>query len=591
MSRLILHLSGVLSDSDLSFVNKTDICSYLGGLEKTYDRATWVELSSKQIQSQRLDCCKVLVSLISENQGDFFQSMISSFVNDYYSYTVGPLAAALAHISLLIEENNINEVILIATNSTSTRLPMFGFRTQELQKGSRNILGNHLTRIILESQNFVPNVRFHKAKGDLFSIEFLRRLALRLGGALFLFLFFTKVLIQSIFAPTTRPPTQKCAGVLVRVSHHIRFSKLISQKLSPSKIVVFPQIALGSYASHFKLLKEIKKYGSISKIGVLSLLKAFVEGLRDTKKIRSIKSTKKCINVGSFSFSVSLEHIAREVSYFPGYFVYARALRSMLVQNKIVHLVNFEVEGAFAGLESTVCNSLGTRHSTIQTVLVQPETVPIFPKSQDFYCIDEPSKTSLQNKGLIKSGVVKYAGPPCVLVPVQSYKHIYKIGFFTQPYETEVTVEIIETLCSSLEQNQLLVLRIHPRDRIENYTQVIKRFRDKIEVDTNSSILDCLKGLQICVTRTSSVAGESILLGCPIVLCHMTKRDTQVEATYIQTGKDWSYIVHDCDNLKRLILSPESLFGDAVRLQKLMYKSKNFSDLLDALSSDRSYEA
>src|SRR5690606_27417412 len=104
------------------------------------------------------------------------------------------------------------------------------------------------------------------------------------------------------------------------------------------------------------------------------------------------------------------------------------------------------------------------------------------------------------------------------------------VAFFTQPYEPDISLDIAKALLEWAEYSEAQVLiKPHPRDRLDYYQELscpsLKFVHDSAEC--------IIKKSDVVVTRTSSVAKESIAYGTPLILARWSSLDKSVRSDYI----------------------------------------------------------
>jgi hypothetical protein len=176
-------------------------------------------------------------------------------------------------------------------------------------------------------------------------------------------------------------------------------------------------------------------------------------------------------------------------------------------------------------------------------------------------------------------GSVRYAGSTFNLEGMSGARAAREVGFFTQPYEPMVTLEILRLLCEGVrELGGHVYLKLHPRDDERIYRDIISRFRGVLQPVTSSP--DMLLGqVDLCVTRTSSVAKEAIAAGIPVVLCLWTKMDKSIRADYVRPDGGLNYCSFGADDLQSTISDFGELQRAAVELRGLLFGELDIRNL------------
>lgn len=93
-----------------------------------------------------------------------------------------------------------------------------------------------------------------------------------------------------------------------------------------------------------------------------------------------------------------------------------------------------------------------------------------------------------------------------------------KVVYFTQPLTDEdIEQDIIESLCRLAEKvGYKLMIKLHPRDPVEKVTN----FKGRCEiVGPTQEFEQYMKGVDLAVLKTSSIAAKIVLSGTPIIYC------------------------------------------------------------------------
>jgi len=110
--------------------------------------------------------------------------------------------------------------------------------------------------------------------------------------------------------------------------------------------------------------------------------------------------------------------------------------------------------------------------------------------------------------------------------------HSHQFIFFTQPDDIKTNKEIIKLLVDGLGEGKILYLKLHPRDRIENYNEI----KDNVKIvrETDGYIVN-----NICIARTSTVLLEAVHNNSVAISFLINNKDNiDVNYKYISIGDE-----------------------------------------------------
>jgi hypothetical protein len=583
MSRIVFYLSGPWSSSFLPLLNEKDILLCAPGLKPQGPRK-FKELSSVLTdQSAERDIASWLTSINSGGDFPRARELVDCFLNDFYSYSLKPLLALLIELKGQIEKFEPVEVLVITAKSSGQGLPMYGFQTSESLRGSPYLLNSRLAKYLQLSFPAVE-FKFHYTKGDFFCNEKCR--SLLIGGANLVFgvAFAVKVLWFSRFV--TQREGKSCGNVVVaRTGQQLSFANQIFVG-SDVALAIFPQISQGIFRGWGDAAAEARP--GVVKLGVSfkSMQKARAQSRADVAELMNFsrQSNTEVLRIKGLDFLVNLADISREICLVSSVLLYKNMLAEVLLANGATRLVNFELVGRMAGLEALAARKNKISSCSIQTALISAAPHPIFPYSDRFYVDSASTLPMILKNGSKKLGDVLYAGAPYLVSSTRGFRQLKKIAFFTQPYEYQVTKEIISLLCRLLRaENGILSLRVHPRDRRERYFDLMENFPDVLKWDDNNRSAETIKEQDLCVTRTSSVAKEAIAMGSPILLCLWTSFDRSVKADYIVDFEEKNkYCSYGDEDLPFVLKDFTGLATSGEKLASVMFAGKTMTDLASA---------
>jgi hypothetical protein len=168
---------------------------------------------------------------------------------------------------------------------------------------------------------------------------------------------------------------------------------------------------------------------------------------------------------------------------------------------------------------------------------------------------------------------------------IKSFEKLSRVLYFTQPLTDEdIEQEILKKLCMlSEELHFTLLVKLHPRDtraKLANFEGLLK------VVDESASFDDYMRGIDVCVLKTSSIASKIVLKGVPILYCLYSEWARNGELDYI----DFSYAgtTTKLAELEAAIKAPKSLLSSYAQY-RTKYINQNgldsgYDEFMDNLS-------
>lgn len=583
MRKIILFLSGKWKTSIAKMIGVNDIMLCAPGLRPSADILNWTEIP-KEPRGYEQEISDWLVEAYSSTSPEAEVQCIQSFLNDCYSYTLRPVVALLLEIKKQIEENGIAEILVLSAKHHG-RMPMVGFSTTESLRGSPHLLYAWMASLL---PKVFPNIHFTNfyLKGDALCKERIRCLVVGSANSLFIILLIVKILWSSCYRKSTKPSTRCKNIVLLRTVHQLRFVQRFL-KISPSlTVVIFPQASQGSFKTLAKLYDSLPKLTAECRITIKMLLRAIVQTRLVICELKrySRQNFIRTLNVEGLELPIRISDIADEIILVSVTLFYKNLLSELLHILRPARLINFELVGRMAGLESLAARENNVQILSVQSALVSSTPHPIFPYSDKFYADSAMTAEMISHNGSRKLGEVIYEGPPYPTLAVRSPSAFTKISFFSQPYEHDITAVIITTLCQWASNNGAgVTLRLHPRDIVSPYERLLDEFHNVLYLENIKGLVTIIEQSDLCVTRTSSVAKEALAMGAPVLLCLWSLIDQSIKTDYIDRGQGLHYCAYSSQELTSLLSQPENLIGSARRLQEQMFQGKTISKLLSNL--------
>lgn len=591
MTKVFIHLSGKINSKIERKIALVDIVYNVNKYNKHPFKNVIQLEPSKNVETEKI---------ISEQLGILFEEMndckildrelVQIFLNDYFSYTIKPAYYLVELILNIINKNIEKEIIFITSRYDSLLLPMFGFKTTESLRGSAHLFYASLLPQILKNINPKVKYRVVYSYGDTLSVPFFRNSFLRNVNLAIYLIYISKLLIL-LSLSKNKDSNIRSNLILVRNNHQARFAKIISKNLDDSAILFLPQLSQGSFRDLLKIYRELKAISGVFSFTFNDIVTSFLKNRKVLKELNRINITAgRDIRVNEVLIYVNFQAIINEVGYLNIFVFYKVFLQHILEKYSPQKFINFELVGNMSALEAICSKNSNVKNISIQTALISSiSPLPIFPHASIFLTDSAPTKMLIKNIGFLQKGKVEYYGPPYQINNIKHSRDLKSIGFFTQPYEIKDSISIMNVLLEwCVKNNAKLLIRYHPRDRPEYYKQLLQKFSKFYYEDISGSNLNNnFEIVDMCITRTSSVAKEAIANGLPVILCLWTEFDKSVKADYIDIYGPIKYCAFNEYELHKLLNSDITvILKNGQYLQNLIFGNKNIGDLCMRLNCD-----
>lgn len=579
MARVIVHLSGKIGKPFR--ILPGDILYHVEGMgrNRVIEGSRVLPPVDQYIEKE---LCQNYVSALLESSGNNDQINYSkSFFNDYYSYSVRPVFLIMLAIKLVFAEHQDKELIVLSAPTTCKIIPLFGFKTSESKRGSKDLLGSIVAEQMKNNRVF-GEVCFEEAKGDLLCKENYRKGFLKVANFVFTLLFLLKVTVLSFGRARRRSVT---SALLYRNLHQARFASKISLADQNFSLLFIPQLTHGGIISALKLNNYCKESRCSVKISVKDIIRSVNVSRTSSKNLACTigkDGFTSYIYLEELTLPVRMSWLVSEIMAMSIVSLYSALLSQILGRINAERLVNFELVGRMAGVEAMCAREQGVRVKTIQTALISSRPHPIFPYCDRFFTDSEATHTMLEGIGVIADGVVEFEGSVYDVQQVRYSDRLSKIVFYTQPYDPEVTSSIISELLQWQERVKgELIIKLHPRDSKSEYKGLDI---EHLIADEHQTLDYLFHWADLTVTRTSSVAKESLSSGCPIQLCLWSDSDRALRSDYIHEELRKNYTSTNKKEFLYLLQNVEKLISANRFLQEYLFGNKEFAQLLRALN-------
>lgn len=588
MKKIFLYLSGSWDISISELAGPSDFVLYAPGL-----RPPEGEWKSRELPKIPFGHERRVADWLVQNLSNCVQStardLVECFLNDFYSYSIRPVIAVISALSEFVEQECVSEIIVVTAKTRSYGIPLIGFQTSESLRGSPNLL---MARVANLLPKIFPRIKFEYryVRGDIFCVESVRRLGVGFANIIYFFLFCFKVLRFDRRYKDVHSVSAFKSIILVRTEHQARFAQRLLNESSAACVAIFPQISQGSLRGLVSLRASLPENVPVCRVSILMLLKAFVASVVDVVRLGGGKRyhDRTVFEVRGVKMPIRFSDLIIDIRLVWTAIFYKNVLSKLLSSTKPDRLINFELVGRMAGLEALAAHENGVEICTVQSALISSVPHTIFPFCDLFYVDSATTLNMIKEIGSKNKGQVLYAGPPYPIKYVRKTSTLNCIAYFTQPYEHEITISIISTLCHwAISNSANVTLRLHPRDRVIHYDELLERFSEVLHCENQKGLEEIIAVNDLCITRTSSVAKEALALGTPILLCLWSNFDRSARADYIVPDPDLGYCAHSDEELVCLLSDPMRLEESAKKLSERMFGGKVLNDLAKDVFNER----
>lgn len=530
--RLVLYLSGRWKAEYGDAFEDGDELYCAPGFSTYAPDIEWKELSRFPYATSEA-LAERYSDLLFSNQQDLTRNVENALANAQFYYGVLPMAAQLQDIDRLISEIRPKSVIVISSRTGVRHIPTIGIVTTESNRGSPNLLGSLVANVILEAKLNIPVQRI-AARGDALNLSCIRNLALHITTICLMLVAAFRIVVSRIRS-CKKVDHDYAALVCLRSAGQAQHAARIFAGASQAAALVIPQFTGRNKLREVEL--SLSKRVSLFRPAASDVLYALLRSIFYSASLKGRRSHPlERLNVGRFSMPIGKGHLLLELGL-SRHLVFYKILVERSVSRfggQLRKLVGFEIKGPIASIEAMAGRTCRLETISIQSVLVQPRPLPIFPWPDCFYADSRATSELIKQTGRRQPGKVTFVGSPHAVVPLKQNPAISSAVFMTQPYESAQTLALLRLLCKAARKFGFRVrIRLHPRDRIDNYARLLITDKDVLEVCRENSLSKAISSADLCITRVSSTAKEALALGTPIMICLCSEVDRAVEADYI----------------------------------------------------------
>ena len=584
MKRIFVLLTDRVPSGFQADLMASDLVLVGHNLEFSHATARVQKIGMPTAAVQRQLAVQVAAALTSEPEPA--NELLLSISNEVYSYVLRPLVAVVEEALAQAGHHPEAELIVVHSRRISRDIPLAGFATTESPRGSRSLLGAYIAGQLARIPEFAARANFVEVAGDILCRERMRVLMLRALDLVVRIKFSLGLVLMGLLRPRLRAAGEFSgdAILLVRAFHQARFARRLCDAADDCRFetLMLPQFLQGGLVRTLRTLIPLVGESRSSIPTFRDVLMANLQARGDRRLLRDFANpgARVELEIAGRQLSLEVEGLPRELSNLSILLVYRRLLASLLKRRGVRNLVNFELVGRIAGLDRLAADDAGCKLSTVQTALVSEVVHPAFPHAHVFLADGPQTADRLAEIGVLKRGVVEYAGSPVPVSPLRSPAAPRVLAFFTQPYELETTRSIITALVEFCAGNGCrLLVKAHPRDE-SDYRDVLGGDPTRAAmVDRDIDPEELLAQCDVSITRTSSVARESLALGRPIILCLWSDFDKGIRVDYAEAVAGANHRAHCKQELFSLLNNEIATFAAAEELRTRLFGDLQTHDL------------
>lgn len=581
--RLVLYLSGRWDARCTREIGPNDVLYCAPGFSARAPGLDWYELP-RVPRAGFADLARAYAEVIIPDDVEPRDHLVFALANTHFEYGVSPIAAQLEAIEALLEEKTFGRILVIASDTRLERVPAVGIVTKESSRGSADLLGALVARAVLAGVAERPHERI-LTRGDALSRPLVRAVVLRAG---------TIALATLAAIRLMRAPVRSCAQgdlssevvALVRSPGQAQHAARLLQGMQNASALIIPQFSNGNTIP--AILKRGDNDPRILKPSNSDVWRALVALVfRRHVSFGAKWPNEGSLQIGRFRLAISLQDVANELRLVPALDFHKTLLeRSIRRLAKVRRVFGFEIKGGFSAAEAMAGHAAGVATASIQTVLVPPRPLPMFPWSDVFHADSESSARQIEAIGQKRKGHVAFSGSPFAVTPITPPDALKTVLFLSQPYELAQARILLSALVAQARvQGFTIRIRLHPRDAAANYAELLAISADVLAVSDGQTLDADISAADLCLTRISSSAKEALAAGKPILICLMSEYDRTIVADYIATDVlAADYVAQGATDLERLLASPDRIVAASSRLQARIFGDKDLHDLRQTLS-------
>jgi len=467
---------------------------------------------------------------------------------------------------------------------SSNHIPLMGFKTIEIPFGSRHLLGAYIGSAIKKSVSDKSKILLYYRPRDILCFNFFRKSIIVFSEITFTLNFLLKLIRLKVKLRNTNVNIRKGAfkgdAFIARTPLQVRYANEVVAR-SPDvgvDLVLIPQGRLGRLQPLIETLAMVPDNMRILAPSVHKVICNVLQSLLHNSRQSEIEYI---YTFPKYNFSFSSKSINSEARWFFYENTYSLTLKGLLRKNT-KKIFNFSLKGRYAVFEKNVADLRKISLATIQTANLDATKSYNFPVS-DFYC-DSQITYRLGMKGFTSTGNLFYEGCPFAVKKLSLVNNIKTITFFTQPYELDVNLTIIDFLYRWGEKNNsLIVVRLHPRDDQTNYSRFTVSGQQTLTFSNTGTAKDAIEISDVCITRTSAIGLEALAVGVPSIYCLFSDYDRSVKYGYLNLVKNEKSFVKNVIELKEFLDKPKLLNKNHMRLQTEVFGGVDIMNLSTSL--------
>lgn len=519
--------------------------------------------------------------------------------NNFFMYFGLPLARFVEAVDGAVGTGSYREIVVVAPRPRRC-VPLYLVQTEETPFGSKTLLASAIGVHLLARPWSLPCSHLTSEVEDRFAHELVRRLVLPLLSVAAAVRFVLRVLLVRRAAVSRRAASPFAVGVFWRSEAQrtaaIRIVEALSEAGLATAHVHTPQYLQGSVRTDRQVLRALGESAVVipsAKTALRALLRAH-RRLWSSPSAEAPQPAERSpdgpADPDIFADADGvLESLRREVRLFPLVASSHHMVLEMCEQalSGMTLAVGFELFSPQGLQEFEALDASGVHHEVIQFFSLETLPLPYFPAAHRFHADSPEGARVLQAVGDERAGCIRFSGSPYVTKQMdqrparQSGRRV--AYFMTQPYGHPETSTLLAALAQGCEQHGWTMrVRLHPRDRLEFYDVTAQGIIG--ERLAGGDMEQAFGEADLIISRTSSVLGEAIARGVPVVACLVSDSDLEFHVPYLRRTTRAQHVVTDpeeaCAHLAR---SDAELSAQARTRRDELYGRERFDDLIESI--------
>lgn len=269
---------------------------------------------------------------------------------------------------------------------------------------------------------------------------------------------------------------------------------------------------------------------------VINFVKAYIGGLNKRYRLKNGRSAYISISSSEETLKLPVSKLEQDGLLLPYWMAYLSMLKAELKNlhtNKEMVVLSTEQIDKFAYFEKLAAKDREIPFFNMQTGLFAPWPYPNAAVGEKFYLSTKANFETFKKINLPSIEKITYVGPIKYIGYLgelnksnsSGNQFIKKLLYISSPSERRLEDNLLGIVLRLIEKSVdsiHLIVKLHPRDKIEDYGDLIGKknvtiYQDEIE------LYDLIENVDIAIGRRSTVLQECVYVGTPFLSCLFTE--------------------------------------------------------------------